>query len=75
MLAEGKTADQIKQYFVQQYGVRVLAEPPQTGLNWLIYMGGLHQFMFDEENLVDRLEEAGLQDVKIRGFDEVFGFY
>lgn len=37
-LAQGMTADQIKQYFVQQYGVRVLAEPPQTGLNWLVYI-------------------------------------
>ena len=37
-LAQGWTEDQIKQYFVQQYGVRVLAEPPQTGFNWLIYI-------------------------------------
>ena len=37
-LAEGWTADQIKQYFVQQYGARVLAEPPRTGINWLIYI-------------------------------------
>jgi cytochrome c-type biogenesis protein CcmH len=37
-LAQGWTEDQIKQYFVQQYGVRVLAAPPQTGFNWLIYL-------------------------------------
>jgi cytochrome c-type biogenesis protein CcmH len=37
-LAQGWTEDQIKQYFVQQYGVRVLAEPPETGINWLIYI-------------------------------------
>lgn len=37
-LSEGKTEDQIKQYFVQQYGARVLDEPPQTGLNWLVYL-------------------------------------
>ena len=37
MLAEGKTPDQIKQYFVDHYGARVLSEPPQTGLNWLVY--------------------------------------
>jgi len=37
-LSQGWTEDQIKQYFVEQYGVRVLAEPPQTGLNWLIYI-------------------------------------
>ena len=37
-LAQGWTEDQIKQYFVQQYGARVLAEPPRTGINWLIYV-------------------------------------
>ena len=37
-LAQGWTEDQIKQYFVQQYGARVLAEPPRTGINWLIYI-------------------------------------
>ena len=37
-LAQGWTEDQIKQYFVEQYGVRVLAEPPETGINWLIYI-------------------------------------
>ncbi|HUH99149.1 MAG TPA: cytochrome c-type biogenesis protein [Anaerolineales bacterium] len=37
-LSEGWTEDQIKAYFVQQYGARVLAEPPQTGINWLIYI-------------------------------------
>ncbi len=37
-LSEGWTEAQIKQYFVQQYGARVLAEPPTSGLNWLIYI-------------------------------------
>lgn len=37
-LAEGWTEQQIKDYFVQQYGDRVLAEPPRTGLNWLVYV-------------------------------------
>jgi len=37
-LADGWTEDQIKQYFVDNYGARVLAEPPRTGLNWLIYI-------------------------------------
>jgi cytochrome c-type biogenesis protein CcmH len=37
-LAEGWTDQQIKDYFVEYYGVRVLAEPPATGLNWLIYI-------------------------------------
>ena len=38
MLAEGKSEAEIKQYFVTQYGARVLAEPPRTGLNWLVYV-------------------------------------
>lgn len=37
-LAEGWSDEQIKQYFVDQYGARVLATPPATGLNWLVYV-------------------------------------
>lgn len=37
-ISQGMTEDQIKQYFVDNYGARVLAEPPRTGLNWLIYI-------------------------------------
>ena len=36
-LSQGQSKEQIKQYFVDQYGDRVLAEPPRTGLNWLAY--------------------------------------
>lgn len=37
-LAEGWSEKEIKQYFVDQYGDRVLAEPPRRGLNWLVYI-------------------------------------
>ena len=37
-LSQGWTEDQIKQYFISQYGVRVVGEPPATGLNWLVYV-------------------------------------
>ncbi len=37
-LADGWTEEQIKQYFVDNYGARVLAEPPREGLNWLVYI-------------------------------------
>ena len=37
-LAEGWTEDEIKDYFVAQFGDRVLAEPPRRGLNWLAYI-------------------------------------
>ncbi len=36
-MSEGYTDEEIKQYFVVQYGDRVLAEPPRRGLNWLVY--------------------------------------
>lgn len=46
MLAEGKSEEEIKQYFVTQYGVRVLDEPPNRLLTYLvpgvaILLGGL----------------------------------
>ena len=37
-LAEGWDEDQIKEYFVLQYGDRVLAEPPRRGINLLVYL-------------------------------------
>jgi cytochrome c-type biogenesis protein CcmH len=38
MLAEGKSEEEIKQYFVEHYGARVLNEPPREGFNWLAYI-------------------------------------
>ena len=43
-LALGWSEDQIKTYFVDEYGDRVLAEPPIRGLNWLMYL--LPPFLF-----------------------------
>ena len=37
-ISQGWTTEQIKEYFVNQYGDRVLAEPPKRGLNWLVYL-------------------------------------
>ena len=37
-LADGWSEQQIKDYFVEQYGARVLATPPAEGLNWLVYI-------------------------------------
>jgi cytochrome c-type biogenesis protein CcmH len=36
MLAEGKSEAEIKQYFVAQYGARVLAEPPNRLVSYLV---------------------------------------
>lgn len=38
MLSEGKTEQEIKDYFVLNYGARVLSEPPHSGFNWLVYV-------------------------------------
>ena len=37
-LSQGWSEAQIKTYFVDQYGDRVLATPPARGLNWLVYI-------------------------------------
>lgn len=37
-LSAGWSEDEIKTYFVAQYGDRVLAQPPASGLNWLVYI-------------------------------------
>ncbi len=36
MLSEGKTEAEIKQYFVEHYGARVLAEPPNRLVTYLV---------------------------------------
>lgn len=37
-LSQGETEQMITQYFVDNYGARVLNEPPREGLNWLAYI-------------------------------------
>lgn len=37
-LAAGWNEKQIKDYFVEQYGERVLGVPPARGINWLVYL-------------------------------------
>ena len=36
-LQEGKTPEQVKQYFVARYGQWILMAPPASGFNWLVY--------------------------------------
>ena len=38
-------------------------------LNYITYMRGQHKYMFDEENLINTLRQAGFSDVKLRKFD------
>jgi len=37
-LSEGWDERQIKDFFVERFGDRVLASPPARGLNWLVYV-------------------------------------
>ena len=38
-LSEGRSEEEIRAYFVERYGDRVLAAPPRRGFNWLVYLG------------------------------------
>lgn len=38
-------------------------------LDFLIYAGGYHKFMFDKENGIYRLEEAGFENCHVREYD------
>jgi cytochrome c-type biogenesis protein CcmH len=38
LLSEGKTSEQILDFYVAQYGDRILAEPPARGFSRLIYV-------------------------------------
>jgi cytochrome c-type biogenesis protein CcmH len=38
LLVEGYSEQEIKDYFVAQYGDRVLGVPPARGINWIVYI-------------------------------------
>lgn len=38
-------------------------------VNFIAYLGGDHRYLFDQENLVDLLSEAGFCAARLRGFD------
>jgi cytochrome c-type biogenesis protein CcmH len=76
-LAQGWTADQIKQYFVAQYGDRVLASPPAHGLNWLVYfvppvaiLAGAYLLYSAFKSWKKPLPEVTLEEVKQNVGDE-----
>lgn len=37
-LTQGESLDQIRDYFVAQYGPQVLGEPPRQGISWLAWL-------------------------------------
>jgi cytochrome c-type biogenesis protein CcmH len=75
-LMEGWTEEQIKQYFVDQYGDRVLAQPPARGLNLLVYIlppvifvGGV-VLVYLNLKKIKKSPEKLIQDSKIDNEDE-----
>jgi predicted SAM-dependent methyltransferase len=51
------------------YDPAVISNCKMDWLNYIAYMDGEHHYMFDKENLVRVLIEAGFSEVKIRDFD------
>jgi cytochrome c-type biogenesis protein CcmH len=39
LVAEGKSDEEIVDYFVARYGEWVLLEPPRSGFNWFVWLG------------------------------------
>jgi cytochrome c-type biogenesis protein CcmH len=71
MLAEGKSEEEIKQYFVAQYGARVLSEPPNRLVTYLvpavvILLGALLLFRGFQMWMKPSTAEAEVADAEIR---------
>ena len=67
MLAQGKSEAEIKQYFVEQYGARVLAEPPNRLVAYLvpavaILLGAFLLFRGFQMWMKPSMAEAGAAD-------------
>ena len=69
MLAEGKSESEIKQYFVDHYGARVLAEPPNRLVAYLvpavaILLGAFLLFRGFQMWMKPSITEAGVADTE-----------
>jgi len=69
MLAEGKNEEEIKQYFVEQYGVRVLNEPPNRLVSYIvpvvaILLGAFILFRGFQMWIKPSMMESNLEDAK-----------
>lgn len=83
-LVQGWSEQQIEDYFAKQYGERVLAVPPQRGINWLIYvlppvflLAGaviLWRVLFHKRKIVSasagQLEQAQEKDAYLKRMEE-----
>ena len=79
MLAEGKNEEEIKQYFVEQYGVRVLSEPPNRLTSYLvpavaILIGAFMLFRGFQMWIKPSRMESNLEDAKreARPFQDLY---
>ncbi len=75
-LTAGWTEEQIKQYFVDQYGDRVLAQPPARGLNLLVYIlppiffiGGII-VVYSNLKKIKKSSEKIIEETKIENDDQ-----
>ena len=75
-LTAGWTEEQIKQYFVDQYGDRVLAQPPARGLNLLVYIippiffiGGIF-VVYSNLKKIKKSSEKIIEETKIENDDQ-----
>jgi cytochrome c-type biogenesis protein CcmH len=69
MLTQGKSEAEIKQYFVEQYGARVLAEPPNRWVAYLvpavaILLGALLLFRGFQMWMKPSLTDSGATDAE-----------
>ena len=58
-LAEGWSDDEIKAFFVDQYGDRVLGAPPRRGAHWLLYVLPPLVFLAGLGFLITKLNQGG----------------
>lgn len=59
----------IDQNNLQLYKPAVISNSAMDVLNYIFYMDGEHKFMFDKNNLIYHLEQAGFSNCKTREFN------
>jgi len=57
-LAQGLTEQEIKDFFIAQYGDQVLGDPPMRGFNWLLYIFPLSVILVGSGLIVVRLKRG-----------------
>jgi len=70
MLREGKSAEEIKRYFVERYGEWILYAPPKRGINWLLWLAPLIGLLVFGFGFWRYLAEAGRREAELELSDE-----